>query len=332
MMHMQSVSDGEVAIAMPLGRLSQWFNEALQSALNQTVSTNIYLIANGLSEEENNALRVISDQNPRVILHSFSERVGMIANWNRALNLVREPFLTMLHDDDLLEPWLIETLLEVKINCSGHGIYMTKERLIDAKGEFQNIEHLKRNGCFALLDRHGIEAWAVSNKVCATGFMLDRVRAISLGGYKESLSYTADWDLYFSLALEFSAVVVDVHGARYRFGGGTGQASSAFLRSGSFISEYRRQQLTNLSKIGVDPVDFEKISFLALDSFSRVVIRQFGESIDKEGIAALKELKINVTIARICGRLKNLLRHPVSKVFLGKLVTRNAFFRRNDIG
>jgi hypothetical protein len=69
-----------------------------------------------------------------------------------------------------------------------------------------------------------------------------------------------------------------------------------------------------------------------LDSFSRVVIRQFGESIDKEGIAALKELKINVTIARICGRLKNLLRHPVSKVFLGKLVTRNAFFRRNDIG
>ncbi len=277
------------AIAMPLGRLSPWFDVALESALAQTVQVPVYLVANGLQPFELEHLQELAANHELIKLCIFEERVSLYQNWNRILELVKEPLFGMLHDDDILEPWAMEELLKLAVKWPQKGIYLSNERLINEDGVFYQQRSVKSLGDSCQLGRNEILRWAITNRICATGFLIDRKRARESGGYSDDLPFTADWNMYFKVGSLYGACFGDFDSGRYRFSGKTGQSSSSLARGGRSLLEYRRQQFLNLELLGIKPIDCEIEQKISLAGFAKIIIKYFHETLGDDGKLVVKE-------------------------------------------
>ena len=302
--------NSNVAIVMPLGRLSPWFREALESALMQETKAPVHLIANALSKEDLGILRTLSSERQGIYVHEFSERLPMVSNWNRMLSAVDYKFIAILHDDDLLEPWTIRKLSEAASRLPDRGIYLTKERLINEDGNFYDDQAPKNEGSIRDLDTEESISWAILNRIFATGFMLDLTKARELGGFDESIGYSPDWDLYFSLCSRYGACFVDVHGGRYRFGSATGQLSSKLARSGDSIASYRTQQLVNIGRMGLSPESVKAAMASALAIQAKMVNCHYAECLDSNGILVVRNAIKEGIVTRFGEAAEILLRLP----------------------
>jgi len=305
-------STQSISILMPLGRLSAWFDEAVQSALQQRPSVPIHLIANSLSAEEVVRLNQLCSLHPQLNLHVFDERLPMAANWNRALHVAPEPWVVVLHDDDTLEPDFIEKMLPVMKQSLGFGIYISRERMMNHKGEFYHPEPEPD-----LIESHPlspaeIRRWAFSNRICATGFILDRNLAISLGGYDESLSYTPDWDLYFRIAFTHGAVASNFFGGRYRFDSKSGQLSSQFIKTAQCVDLYREQQMKNAAILQIEEKQAIMESDRALLGFSRFISYHYLCQMSAEGVKKIARVMTNGLLQKV----PRIVRQIVEKIWL----------------
>ena len=101
----------KITIAMPVYERIDFFEEALNSALKQTISCPVYVIDNASSH---NKFREIAEKhnNPLVTYIRNEKNIGMIGNWNRCIEACRTEYLSILHDDDVLHPNFIECCLK----------------------------------------------------------------------------------------------------------------------------------------------------------------------------------------------------------------------------
>lgn len=309
------------AIAIPIGRLSPWFEEALNSALSQTVQVPVYLIANGLQPHETERLQELAKLYQEIKLFIFDERVGMFENWNRILHLVEEPYFGMLHDDDLLEPWAMEKIIEMMEKYPNQGIYFTSERIIDDQGLFYDNIECKRDSAAVLLTRQDIEHWAVSNRICATGFLLNRSFALSVGGYRTDLTYTSDWNLYFAVGSSYGACFADIHTGRYRFGGKTGQTTNSLAKNGFALSEYKRQQSLNLKRIGLSEQDREKEVKTIAAGFAEMQLHHFSKQLGEVGMKIVASTLVDSLMIRRLGGAKKILGDKICRMIASILIS-----------
>lgn len=293
-----SISKPSIAIAMPLGRLSPWFEDALSSALSQTVRVPIYLIANGLQSEEIIRLEELTKIHDQLRLCIYEERVSIYENWNRIFNEVDEEYFGMLHDDDLLEPWAMEKLMSMVGAIPNQGIYFTSERIIDENGAFHYQDALKFSSNPQILNPIEIVEWATSNRICATGFLINRQMAISSGGFSNDLPFTADWNLYFAVGSTYGSCFSDINCGRYRLSSNTGQSTNSLVRDGLILHEYRRQQIINLSKIRVSPKSHKNKLDISLSNQAKIILNYFGSSLDPTGMIKVRDAILDGWIAK----------------------------------
>lgn len=314
-------NNATVAIVMPLGRLSPWFDEALNSALVQTFKVPIYLVANGLQPIEIMRLRELDDLHDQIQLFVFEERVEIFDNWNRVLNVLEESYFVMLHDDDILEPWAIEKLLGMMKEVPNQGIYFTCERIIDGNGRFCNNDNLKMSADTTILSKDEILQWAIGNRICATGFLLNREKAKKMGGYAADLPYTADWNLYFGVGAKYGACFSDIHCGRYRMGDNTGQATSALISNGNTLTEYKRQQRINLTLIGYQSYNVEKQIMQTLANFAKMSLNMYGECLSEEGKRVLKNTLVDAFIVKRMKWATHLLGTNLCRAVADKIIS-----------
>jgi len=115
---MQEFND-EITIAIPVFERYDYFEDAIGSAINQSIPTSIIVVDNNSSHDKfKNYVEGLS--NPNIRYYKNSENVGMVDNWNRCIELTRTRWLTILHSDDMLSPLYIENAahyIETKPNA-----------------------------------------------------------------------------------------------------------------------------------------------------------------------------------------------------------------------
>ena len=100
-----------VTIAIPVYERVDFFQEALDSALNQTVKCKIVVSDNGSSHD---IFGEICAKYPDLVeYHKNKENIGMFPNWNKCVEYVRTPYMLILGDDDILHESFVETFLGV---------------------------------------------------------------------------------------------------------------------------------------------------------------------------------------------------------------------------
>ena len=106
-----SIDMSLVTIAIPTLNRSEFLRLSVESALLQTYSNIEILVSDNASEDETPAvLANFGDKRLRTLRQE--SRVTMFANWNSVLRAARGEYFLLLSDDDLLEPFAIETMLE----------------------------------------------------------------------------------------------------------------------------------------------------------------------------------------------------------------------------
>ena len=99
-----------ITIAIPCYNRIEYFHEAIEGALNQTVPCRILVVDNASpSDDYERACSALAD--PRIRYVRNEKNLGMFGNWNRCVELAETPFVHILGDDDIVSVRYVEVFM-----------------------------------------------------------------------------------------------------------------------------------------------------------------------------------------------------------------------------
>jgi len=124
-----------LTLAVPFHSGLAYLREALASARAQTRPDWRLVVFDDRGEPpEAVAALVAGFREPRFSLRSNDTTLGMVGNWNRALDEAETDLVTLLHADDRLLPGYVETMLALAHARPGSAAMACHAAIIDAAG------------------------------------------------------------------------------------------------------------------------------------------------------------------------------------------------------
>jgi glycosyltransferase involved in cell wall biosynthesis len=154
--------------------------------------------------------RLAAEQFPGGRCRYFANRpsLGAVSNWNRCLELARGDWVTILHEDDTLFPWYLDSVLP-RLRDALAGVCTqtvqgpTPPALPTPRG---------KPSVLAYAPRYFIK----SSMSPFPGVIVRRELALRLGGFSEAWGPLADYEFWYRLACAGSVEVVRTRAAFYR--------------------------------------------------------------------------------------------------------------------
>lgn len=110
-----------LTIAIPIFERREYFINALESALNQTVKCDVIVVDNASSH--NYFEKTCREKN--VNYYKNSENIGMFPNWNLCFKYATTDFILLLGDDDILDSKYVEKFINKLNEYPNLDIYFT---------------------------------------------------------------------------------------------------------------------------------------------------------------------------------------------------------------
>ena len=107
-----AMSDATVTVGIPTYNRAALLRESLESVLAQTYTSFRLVISDNASTDET-ADVVASYSDPRIEYIRNEQNIGMIANFNRLIELAETEFLMLLPDDDCLYSDYLGSVIEI---------------------------------------------------------------------------------------------------------------------------------------------------------------------------------------------------------------------------
>jgi glycosyltransferase involved in cell wall biosynthesis len=106
-----SLPHPKVSILIPTYKREDLLKETIESALNQIFFSDYNIIIIDNNPERNcKTEQLIKDINTEKILYfKNSINLGMFGNWNRGFELSKSEWTVLLHDDDIISPYFLNT-------------------------------------------------------------------------------------------------------------------------------------------------------------------------------------------------------------------------------
>lgn len=121
-----------LTIAIPCYERKDFFLEALESALNQTVKCKIIVVDNCSSHDY--FKKVCSTKDISYYRNDYN--IGIAANFAKAYELSKTKYVLILQDDDVLSSLYVETFVNAVIQFPNIDIFFTKFAIKTAQGVF----------------------------------------------------------------------------------------------------------------------------------------------------------------------------------------------------
>ncbi len=198
-----------ITIAIPAYNRPGMLAEALASIDRQTVRLPIEVVV--CDDGRMEATReVVGRFDPATYRYLPNEApLGAVGNWNRCLSVARGEFVMVLHEDDALYPWYLETVLP-RMREGVAAVCMKT-----ARGLVQPA--LSRPG-WAESTEYPPSYFLKSSMTPFPGVLMRRSLAMRLGGFDEKWGPIADYEFWYRLACAGRVEVVRAVGAFYRVG------------------------------------------------------------------------------------------------------------------
>jgi glycosyltransferase involved in cell wall biosynthesis len=204
-----------ITIAVTVFSRREFVRDAIRSALNQTVPVKVIVVEDCGPDA---ALRdfVLKEFGDRIEYFRNPKNRGLFDNWNACLDHCRTPWLSILHDDDSLQPNFVETILALAKAAPERALYFGRAASLDESGKIHPLPPVDWPKNW-----RDVEVRELADE-CFLLFpgQLFRVADIrSVGGFRRQSYLTGDWDMWFRLALKFgaaqSAMEVAINRAHY---------------------------------------------------------------------------------------------------------------------
>jgi len=201
-----------VTIGIPTyNRAADHLRAALESALAQNYQPLEIIVSDNCSTDNTGEV-VASYADPRIRYVRHDPGLGPLGNFNYCVQAAKGDYLLLLHDDDLIDPDMIETCMAAADYASTYGIIRTGVRTIDNDGNV-TYESPNRVGGLGVTDFFigwftGKTAIYFCNTLYNTRYLRD------LGGF--AASYVHDGVAIAELAARHPRVDVEAVKASFR--------------------------------------------------------------------------------------------------------------------
>lgn len=254
------LSPKDISIAVTMYRRLDYIEQALESAVNQTVPVQVRLYDDGCQDEAR-LKTILSRFGDRVEYRRNPTTLGLFRNMNACIQNSPTPWLSILHDDDLLATDFVERILEVAPEvdrCSlfcGGTVFLTPEgRPFHWSGPAPDVRW----------QRIAAEDYALKNWFAFPGQLMHAPSAMAVGGFPVKSIYTGDWELWFRLAMMDGVVQLGAKLGHHRAHLGADRGTTAAAKSGRKSACCGMQVKRNLARLRQSgrPVTYDRRKWL----------------------------------------------------------------------
>jgi GT2 family glycosyltransferase/tetratricopeptide (TPR) repeat protein len=208
-----------VSLGIPVYNGNRYLEEAIRSILAQSYSDfELNIVDDCSSEDPEPILRKFSD--PRIKFFRNPVRRGLVGNWNRCLELARGQYVCLFHQDDVMDREFLCRKVEMLDKHPSAGLVYSDARVVEAdltprhERWFTPTEP-NRDALFQ--GREFFEKLiSGDNLICCPGVVIRRRCYQELGGFDPQLPYTADWEMWLRIAVNFDVAYVSAPLLDYR--------------------------------------------------------------------------------------------------------------------
>ncbi len=214
---------GSLTVLVPNYNTAHLLPLTLKSLLAQTYRDfELIVLDNCSTDGAAEAAEAIDD--PRLKVIRADTHVGMAANWNRAVDLVRTPYFALCHSDDEYEPEFLEVVLGHLQEHPDAFIAHCKVTTIDENGEAIRSEAESYKDSFWPADdpyersgRDEIAALSRGNYILMPSVIYRTEAARKIGPFSEEYDFAPDWVYWVSgVLVGYSVVGTHRRLVRYR--------------------------------------------------------------------------------------------------------------------
>ncbi|MGO8763804.1 MAG: glycosyltransferase family 2 protein [Limisphaerales bacterium] len=255
------LTPADITIAVTVFSRRDYILEAVRSALHQTVPVKVMVVEDCGPDA---TLRdfVLNEFGDRIEYIRNSQNRGLFGNWNASMEYCRTPWLSILHDDDLLHPHFVETMLTLAKDAPGRALYCGRWAIQQGNGKIFPARAVSWPKTWREID---VVKFADECFIFFPGnlFCVEAVKA--LGGFRTNSYFTGDWDMWFRLALKFGAAQTAAEVAVNRSHEGVDRGTSVVLRKGwkyALDNVQRKRNLALLRKEKGMVIPFDRAKLL----------------------------------------------------------------------
>lgn len=218
----KQIPNPKVSIVMPVYNHPDYFELALKTAINQDYNESYEIVVvDNDAEKEKTRIQSIVEMNyqSNILYYKNAKNIGMFGNWNRCIELARAPYVVFLHDDDLLLPNALSTLMNVQKKTGDKAIFAAFHT-IDGLG---NILHKAANNKlkYGFLKRKTVFEYSLFDQFLHSvgfgcGCLFSKQNLLNMGGYNPDFYPSADYALQACYTYRYGSVYCTVPTFMYR--------------------------------------------------------------------------------------------------------------------
>ena len=196
-----------VSIGIPVYNGAKHLRESVESVLAQTFADfEIVLIDDVSSDETWDIAQAYASKDTRVAVIRNNKRLGLVANFNRCVELTKGRYLCVWHQDDVMEPHNIEKKIALLEANPQVGFVHSNVSLIDDQGRFLS-EHWESDSTRDYVCSGRVfflkMMEAGRNYVCCPSVLARRECYEKLGNFRNELYFACDWELWMRFSLYY---------------------------------------------------------------------------------------------------------------------------------
>lgn len=123
-----------ITFAIPFYRGVDYLMVAVESVLTQTIDDWQLIVCDDSGEDNDLAERLEHYADARITLHRNAENIGMVENWNVALDLAASDLVNLLHADDALHPHYAKTMTGLASRHPAAAAFFCETTIMDKHG------------------------------------------------------------------------------------------------------------------------------------------------------------------------------------------------------
>jgi glycosyltransferase involved in cell wall biosynthesis len=270
-------SPPKVSILIPAYNYAHYLDDAMQSALGQTFTDFELIIVDNCSTDKTEEVIAKYLTDPRVKFYVNESNIGVVANFNRCLELANGEYIKFLCADDKFAPTILEKYVPIMDADPGISLITCDKQAFGAKTHetITPVTH-KQNGHKCVLEM-------LRNNYCWIGeptSVMFRKKDLVVGRFSSEFKQYVDWEFWIRLLAIGDCYVVPEKLAFVRFHPGTQSKEMKKKRFVVCFEEYKLCKDVQQGKYGIhtagSTID-EAVKMTAANCIRRAMLKTIPE-------------------------------------------------------
>ncbi|MCI1720523.1 MAG: glycosyltransferase family 2 protein [Bacteroidales bacterium] len=228
-----------VTIAIPTYKRPEFIKCAIDSALAQKDFDNyeVVVVDNDPERDTETEKIVCAIDNPKLKYYKNAENLGMFGNMNRCFKLSRTKWVTILHDDDMLTPDYLSSVMGVVAKRPDIDMLSSRHSIMDVDGHectyVTDKFYYKLKGGICRMRLRDFTYYFPTRSI---GCLFNKEKVESLGGFNQEFYPTSDYVFCAIFCQKFKGY--DYNRFIYRYRMGRNESANPETYKVSIVNDY----------------------------------------------------------------------------------------------